>query len=93
MVGTPKNSVAWRSVISSIAAVASKRGCSSRVAPTRNVEFIETDWPKVWNSGRQPITTSSRRNGLASKALAVAFSTRLRCVSTAPLGRPVVPLV
>ena len=54
---------------------------------------MDTDWPNVWNSGRQPMTTSSRPIGFASKAFAVAFMTRLRCVSTAPLGRPVVPLV
>ncbi len=93
IVGTPKNSVARSRCIRSMAAAGSNRGCSSRVAPTRNVEFIDTVWPKVWNSGRQPITTSSRRIGFASNAFTVEFSTRLRCVSRAPFGRPVVPLV
>ena len=54
---------------------------------------MPTVWPNVWNSGRQPSTTSLGRASLASKTLTVAFITRLRWVSTAPLGWPVVPLV
>ncbi len=93
MVGTPKNAVTRSACTSSIASSASNLGCSTSVPPTRNVEFIDTVWPKVWNSGRQPSTTSSRYSGFASKALTVAFMTRFRWVSTAPFGCPVVPLV
>ncbi len=59
----------------------------------RNVPFMPTVCPNVWNSGRQPSTTSLRVESFASKTLTVAFITRLRCVSSAPFGSPVVPLV
>ena len=79
--------------IVSMAPAASNLGCRTSVAPTRNVVFIATDCPKTWNSGRLPIVTSSRRTSLPSKAETVAFMTRLRWVSRAPFGSPVVPLV
>ncbi len=63
------------------------------MAPARQVELRETVWPKAWNSGRAPSATSSGRMSLASKALTVAFMTRLKWLSTAPFGTPVVPLV
>ena len=93
IVGTPLSWVISCLRMSSSASAGSNLGCSTRVAPTRKVVFSETLWPNTWNSGRQPRTLSSRRVSLASKAFTVAFRTRLRWVSTAPLGRPVVPLV
>ncbi len=93
MVGTPwKASTPSRS-IRSMAAGPVNRLSSTSVAPIRKVPFIATVWPKLWNSGRQPSTTSVLRASLASKTFTVAFMTRLRWVSTAPLGTPVVPLV
>ena len=77
----------------SMAALPVNRASSTSVAPMRNVPFMPTVWPKVWNSGRQPRTTSDGLASLASKTLTVAFITRFRWVSTAPLGCPVVPLV
>lgn len=54
--------------------------------------FITALWPKAWNSGRAvSITSSSARAN--SRSATNAFITMLRWVSSAPLGRPVVPLV
>ncbi len=93
MVGTPWKVFAPSATISSMARAASKRGSRTRVAPARQVEFMETVWPKAWKRGSAPSATSSGRTSLASKALTVAFITRLKWLSTAPLGTPVVPLV
>jgi len=71
----------------------SNRGSSTSVAPTRKAAFIAQVWPKEWNSGKQPSTTSSRQSSMMSVADSDAFSTMLSWVSTAPLGLPVVPLV
>ena len=51
IVGTPWKVFTPSRTISSIAAAASKRGISTSVAPARQVEFMLTVWPKVWNSG------------------------------------------
>lgn len=93
MVGTPSKMVAPYSHIIRMASSGSNRSCRMRVAPTRKVVLSATDWPKVWNRGREPMTTSSPLMGWTSNALTVAFITRLRWVSMAPLGTPVVPLV
>lgn len=79
--------------ISRIASGAVNLGISTSVAPTRQVEFIETVCPNTWNSGSAPRAMSSRCTSLASKAFTVAHMTILRWLSSAPLGRPVVPLV
>jgi len=71
----------------------SNLGCSTSVAPTRNAVFIPTFWPKTWNRGSTPMTTSVVSNGLLSNALLSTFIVMLRWLSSAPLGRPVVPLV
>jgi hypothetical protein len=81
-----------RSIVS-IASSPLNRASRTRVPPIRKVPFIATVCPKVWNSGRHPITTSSGRASLASNTFTVAFMTRLRWVSRAPFGSPVVPLV
>ncbi len=93
MVGTPWKVFTFSSAISSMARAASKRGSRTSVAPARQVELSDTVWPKAWKSGSAPRAMSSARMSLASKALTVAFMTRLKWVSTAPLGTPVVPLV
>ncbi len=93
IVGTPWKTVTPSRTISSMAASPLNRASSTSVPPSRKVPFIPTVWPNVWNSGRHPSTTSSWRASFASKTLTVAFMTRLRWVSSAPLGWPVVPLV
>ena len=50
-------------------------------------------WPKVWNSGRQPSTTSFSSMSKECIAEATTFIVTLRWVISAPLGVPVVPLV
>ncbi len=52
MVGTPaKTEIFSRSMISS-AAVASKRGINTKVAPTQIPAFMVTVWPNEWNNGK-----------------------------------------
>ncbi len=50
-------------------------------------------WPKVWNSGRQPSTTSEASMSKLCWAETMTFIVTLRWVISAPLGFPVVPLV
>ena len=45
-----------------------------------------TVWPNVWNSGRQPSTTSSARASLASKTLTVAFMHQVQVGQHGALG-------
>lgn len=93
MVGTPWKVLMFSFTISSIARAASNRGSSTSVAPARQVELSETVCPNAWKRGSAPRAMSSGRTSLASKAQTVAFITRLKWLSTAPLGTPVVPLV
>ena len=88
MVGTPWKTVTFSRTISSIAASPVNRASSTSVPPRRNVPFMPTVCPNVWNSGRQPSTTSSGVTSLASKTLTVAFITRFRWVSSGALGLP-----
>jgi hypothetical protein len=93
IVGTPMKIVHCSFTSSSRACAPSKRGSSTMLAPTKKAVFMQQVWPKVWNSGRQPSTTSS---ALMSKLYAAedrTFIVTLRWVISAPLGVPVVPLV
>ena len=59
MVGTPSKIVTLsRSMISS-ALPASNRGSRVSVPPPATAAFSPQVRPKTWNSGRQPMTTSS----------------------------------
>ena len=59
IVGTPMKTVtSSRSMISS-ALAGSKRGISVTVAPLAIAAFIVQVWPKEWNSGSAPSSTSS----------------------------------
>ena len=92
-VGTPSKIVTEsRSMISS-ALPGSNLGSSVSVPPAVTVAFSPQVRPKTWNSGRQPIITSSGL--LFSRVSAVSRALRARppWVSWAPLGVPVVPEV
>ena len=68
----------------------SKRGSSVTVAPTVTALFMEQVWPKEWNSGSAPRSTSSSLSS-PSFSETPAVLNRFACVSSAPLGLPVVP--
>ena len=94
IVGTPAKKVTPSCSISVSAGPASKRGSSTTVPPKAKPAFMITVWPKEWNSG----STHSSVSGLSASApksasLASALLIMLRCISSAPLGWPVVPEV
>ncbi|MOA54424.1 hypothetical protein D3C78_1780350 [compost metagenome] len=94
MVGTPAKKVMACFCISEIASFASKRGTSTSVAPKAKPAFIWTVEPKVWNSGSVTKWRSGRSTELLNNCTEPsAFNTRLEWVNSAPLARPVVPLV
>ena len=73
-------------------AAGSNRGISDIVQPNRTQTFRMLDRPNTWNSGSTVMTmssgcTSNRRPGMS------AFMYSCMWVSSAPLGRPVVPEV
>ena len=91
IVGTPWKTVTLsRSMISS-ALAGSKRGIIVRHAPTATAAFRPHVCPKEWNSGSAPSRTSSSRLARACARTSSQFLRRLACVSSAPLGVPVVP--
>ena len=93
MVGTPsKIATASRSMMSS-ALAGSNLGSSVSVPAEATVAFSPQVRPKTWNSGRQPITTSSALFFSSVRAVSSALRTRPAWVSSAPFGWPVVPEV
>ena len=94
IVGTPAKKVMSSFSSSATACPASKRGSSTRVAPTAKPAFIWTVDPNEWNSGSTTRCRSGRVGSLPNSRLQVsALSTRLAWDSSAPLACPVVPLV
>jgi hypothetical protein len=93
IVGTAAKIVTPWSTTSCSAASASNRGIRAIEAPRRNAVFMTAVWPKVWNRGRPPKTTSSRRMSTESISDVCTCSTIEKCELTAPFGVPVVPLV
>ncbi|CAM5236589.1 hypothetical protein SFUMM280S_08526 [Streptomyces fumanus] len=93
MVGTPIRTVHPSASIRSSASSAVNPPIRTSLAPARNVVPMPQIWPKVWDSGRQPSSTSAGRIAKGESIVVVTFITRLRWVSAAPLGRPVVPEV
>jgi len=93
MVGTPANTVTFSSTSIASASPGSNRGISTMDAPTKNPAFITTVCPNEWKSGSAPKITSSFRMWITEVAVTIAFIAMFRCVSTAPLGEPVVPEV
>jgi hypothetical protein len=91
MVGTPSKTVT-RSRPSTVSALAaSNRGTSVRHEPATTEALSPQVRPKQWNSGRQPITTSSGVSSTRVSAAIRALLARFACVSSAPFGCPVVP--
>ncbi len=90
MVGTPAKVVARSRSMTSSTLSASKRGTRVIIARQMKVMFMIELSPKMWKSGNTARATPS---GLAStSSMPVrAAATRFACVSSAPLGRPVVP--
>jgi hypothetical protein len=73
------------------AVTASNLGIRVRPAPATTAVLRLQVWPKAWNSGRQPITTSSGPRSSSEPAVTSAFLATLAWVSSAPFGVPVVP--
>ena len=64
-----------------------------RQAPTISEAFMLTVWPKEWNSGRPPKTTSPAAISEVVREETSALRWRFAWVSSAPFGLPVVPEV
>ena len=73
IVGTPSKTVTLSRPITSSAFSASKRGIRVRQAPAVTAAFSPQVRPKQWNSGRQPITTSSEESSTSVSALVAAL--------------------
>ena len=71
----------------------SKRGISVSIAPKATATFIAQVCPKAWNSGSAPRITSSSVTCTSVIPVTSALRRRFSCVSSAPLGVPVVPEV
>ena len=92
IVGTPSNTLTRSRWMISSAVPASKRAISDRHAPAAIAALSAHVCPNAWNSGSAPRSTSS---GPREKMPVIASTLRRRLawVSSAPLGRPVVPEV
>ena len=93
IVGTPSKMVTLSRPMISRALPASNRGSSVRLPPAKIVAFRPQVRPKTWNSGRQPMVTSPGPAFSRVAAVSSALRVRFAWVSSAPLGRPVVPEV
>ncbi len=69
----------------------SKRGIIEIIARLQMPAFSVHVWPNEWNSGSAPSSLSSSVISPSVDAATVQFLCRLACVSSAPLGLPVVP--
>ena len=92
IVGTPWKTVTRSRWMISSALSGSKRGSIVTFAPLHTAAFIVQVWPKEWNSGSAPSSTSFSSNSAKPSTLA-QLRFRFAWVSSAPLGCPVVPLV
>ena len=93
IVGTPSRIVTWSRAMISSAFTGSKRGISVRHAPWAMEALSPHVCPNEWNSGSAPRTTSSSETSISVFAVTLQFRIRFSCVSSAPFGVPVVPLV
>jgi hypothetical protein len=91
IVGTPSKIVTLSRSMTDSALAPSNLGIRVRVEPRSTVVFRPQVRPKTWNSGRQPMTTSSVELSSRVSAVVRALPARLACVSSAPFGCPVVP--
>jgi hypothetical protein len=92
IVGTPSKTVTRSRAMTSSTFAGSNRVTSDIVQPKRMQTLSWLDRPKTWNSGSATTTMSSgsipnTRPGVS------AFISSWKCVSSAPLGVPVVPEV
>ena len=81
-----------RAMMSS-ALAGSNRGSKVSVAAEATDTFSPQVSPNTWNSGRQPMITSSGPTSNRVREEISALATSPAWVSSAPLGRPVVPEV
>ena len=93
IVGTPSKIVTWSRSMICRALPGSNLGSRVSVPPPATVAFSPQVSPKTWNSGRQPIITSSGPAVEQGRAVSVALRASPAWVSWAPFGRPVVPEV
>ena len=93
IVGTPSKTVTLSRPITDSALPASKRGMSVRQEPVATEALSPQVRPNTWNSGRQPMITSSGVISMSVSTVVRALLARLAWVSSAPLGCPVVPEV
>ena len=93
MVGTPSKIVTVSRWMISSALAPSNLGSSVSVPPAATVAFSPQVRPKTWNSGRQPIVTSSVPFCSRVRVTRSALLVMLAWVSWAPFGLPVVPEV
>ena len=77
---------------SAIARRASKRAWKRIAVPFTSTQWQATKSPWTWKSGSMWMSTSAGPKPHA-RCSTSAFEARLRCVSIAPLERPVVPEV
>ena len=93
IVGTPNSRVTrWR-VTARATAAALKRATTSRVAAADSGTPITPDIPPLCDMGIAPTDVSAPGSNAYHSANWTVLATRLRCVSMAPLGAPVVPPV
>ena len=90
IVGTPSKMVTLSRASIVNASEGSNRGSRVRQAPVRTAVFSPQVWPKEWNKGRAPNMTSCSSTWSRLRVTST-FSARLKWVSSAPLGVPVVP--
>ena len=91
--GTPGKNVGFSRWISFRHCFRSNRGSIASFAARRMPTFIATV-PNEWKNGRTHMMQSSPgRMSEMHPTACIAFDTRLKCESVAPLDRPVVPPV
>ena len=91
IVGTPIRTDTPSRLMISSARTGSNLGSRVRHAPEATAQPIATVWPKEWNSGSAPSTTSRGPRFSSVVLVTSTLASRLAWVSSAPFGCPVVP--
>ena len=86
IVGTPSKIVTLSRSMTDSALAPSNRGIRVSSDPGRTAALSPQVSPKTWNSGRQPMITSSPALSSRVSAVVRALPARLAWVSSAPLG-------
>lgn len=92
MVGTAAKPTTRSRAMASNTHAGSNLGTKTIVPPLKNVGMLTSPRPVTWNSGAMHNTTSEPSTSVCASWFMV-LNVRLPWLSTAPLGRPVVPLV